>query len=98
MASNGEAFRCLQGQSVAPPEVLAAAELATLVRATLTEMPQEYEAVLTAKYLDGESVERIASQQHSTVTAVRSRLARARQMFRQMLLRHSVFAADKGPS
>ncbi|HWG46353.1 MAG TPA: sigma-70 family RNA polymerase sigma factor [Gemmataceae bacterium] len=92
---NGQVLRCLEGQSVAPPEVLAAAELATLVRATLTELPAEYESVLTAKYLDGESVEHIASQQRSTVTAVRSRLARARQAFRQMLLRYSVFADDK---
>jgi RNA polymerase sigma-70 factor, ECF subfamily len=95
---NGHVLRCLEGQDAAPPEVLAAAELATLVRATLTELPDEYESVLTAKYLDGESVEHIASQQSSTVTAVRSRLARARQAFRQLLLRSSAFAADKGPS
>jgi RNA polymerase sigma-70 factor (ECF subfamily) len=97
-ARNGSTLRCLEGQGATPPEVLAAAELATLVRATLTELPDEYESVLTAKYLDGESVENIASRQRSTVTAVRSRLARARQAFRQMLLRHSVFAGDKGPS
>ena len=95
-AQNGYVMRCLEGQSVAPPEVLAAAELADLVRATLTELPDEYETVLTAKYLDGESVEQIANSQRSTVTAVRSRLARARQAFRQMLLRYSVFSGDKG--
>jgi RNA polymerase sigma-70 factor (ECF subfamily) len=79
-------------------DLLAAAELATLVRATLTELPDEYESVLTAKYLDGESVECIASRERSTVTAVRSRLARARQAFRQMLLRSPAFVGDKGPS
>jgi RNA polymerase sigma-70 factor, ECF subfamily len=94
---NGRVLRSLEGQGSAPPEVLAAAEMATLVRATLTELPDEYESVLTAKYLDGESVEHIASQQRSTVTAVRSRLARARQAFRQLLLRSTAFAADKGP-
>jgi RNA polymerase sigma-70 factor (ECF subfamily) len=98
LARNGQALRCIEGNGVAPPEVLAAAELATLVRATLTELPAEYEIVLTAKYLDGESVEHIADQQRSTVTAVRSRLARARQAFRQILLRYSVFAGEKGPS
>ena len=97
-SGNGRVLRCLQGESVAPPELLAAAELATLVRATLTELPLEYETVLTAKYLDGESVEEIARQERSSVTAVRSRLARARQAFRQMLLRYSVFAGDKGPT
>jgi RNA polymerase sigma-70 factor, ECF subfamily len=93
---NGQVLRCLEGQRVAPPDVLAAAELATLVRATLTELPAEYESVLTAKYLDGESVEHIACQQCCTITAVRSRLARARQAFRQLLLHYAVFADDKG--
>ena len=74
---------------------LAAAELADLVRASLTELPSEYGTVLAARYLDGESVEHIASQERSTVTAVRSRLARARQAFRQILLRYSVFAGDQ---
>ncbi|HEY7424475.1 MAG TPA: sigma-70 family RNA polymerase sigma factor [Gemmataceae bacterium] len=96
LTRNGRFFRCLEGASDAPPELLAAAELATLVRAALTELPAEYEMVLTARYLDGESVEQIASQERSTVTAVRSRLARARQAFRQILLRYSVFAGDKG--
>lgn len=78
-----------------PLDSLAAAELADLVRATLTELPSEYGTVLAARYLDGESVEDIASQERSTVTAVRSRLARARQAFRQILLRYSVFAGDQ---
>ena len=81
-----------------PPSALdslAAAELADLVRAALTELPTEYGTVLSARYLDGESVEHIAGQEHSTVTSVRSRLARARQAFRQILLRYSVFAGDK---
>ena len=95
---NGRVLRSLQGQEAAPPDVLAAAELATLVRATLTELPDEYQRVLTAKYLDGESVENIARRERDTVTAVRSRLARARQAFRQLLLRCSAFAAHKGPS
>ena len=59
-----------------------------------TELPAEYETVLTARYLDGESVEHIANLERSTVTAVRSRLARARQAFRQILLRYSVFAGE----
>jgi RNA polymerase sigma-70 factor (ECF subfamily) len=95
---NGLALRYLQGQGEAPPEVLAAAELATLVRATLAELPPEYETVLTARYLDGDTVDDIAGRQHSTVVAVRSRLARARQAFRQLLLRYAVFASPRGDS
>lgn len=78
-ASNG----ALQARADAPAEVLEAAELATLVRATLTELPVDYETLLTAKYLDGASVEHIADRQSSTTTAVRSKLARARQAFRE---------------
>jgi RNA polymerase sigma-70 factor (ECF subfamily) len=77
---NGE---LLANREAAPPEVLEAAELALLVRATLTELPADYETLLTAKYLDGESIEAIASQEQSTSTAVRSKLARARQAFRE---------------
>jgi RNA polymerase sigma-70 factor (ECF subfamily) len=95
-ARNGQTLRCLQGEGAAPPEVLAAAELATLVRATLTELPVEYETLLTAKYLDGIPVDDIASRERSTAGAIRSRLARARQAFRQLLLRYSVFASAKG--
>lgn len=84
-----------QGISPSALDSLAAAELADLVRAILTELPSEYGSVLAARYLDGESVEHIAGQEHSTVTAVRSRLARARQALRQILLRYSVFAGDK---
>jgi RNA polymerase sigma-70 factor (ECF subfamily) len=91
-------LRHLNGEGPAPPEVLAADELATLVRATLTELPAEYGDLLTAKYLDGVPVDDIASREHSTPVAVRSRLARARRAFRQLLLRYSVFAGAEEPS
>jgi RNA polymerase sigma-70 factor (ECF subfamily) len=91
-------LRHLNGEGPAPPEVLAAAELAALVRATLTELPAEHGDLLTAKYLDGVSVDEIATREQSTAVAVRSRLARARRAFRQLLLRHSVFASVKEPS
>lgn len=73
----------------APPELLEAAELATLVRATLTELPADYESLLTAKYLDGASVEHIAERASSTATAVRSKLARARTAFREAFGKHA---------
>lgn len=84
---NGELFT---DRETAPAELLESAELATLVRATLTELPADYESLLTAKYLDGESVETIATQEQSTSTAVRSKLARARQAFRQAFEKYSV--------
>ena len=62
-------------------------EVAEAVRAALGELPAEYEQLLTAKYSDGDSVERIAGRERLTETAVRSKLARARAAFRAAYLR-----------
>jgi RNA polymerase sigma-70 factor (ECF subfamily) len=87
---SGAVRRYLDGrESVPPEEALASAELATLVRATLTELPEDYGLLLTAKYLDGLPVEDIARQVRSTSTAVRSKLARARQAFREAFAKHT---------
>jgi RNA polymerase sigma-70 factor (ECF subfamily) len=88
-ASNGRLSRWIDGTDAAPSALLETAELATLVRATLTELPDDYESLLTAKYLDGDSVEQIAARESSTGTAVRSKLARAREAFRQAFARFS---------
>ncbi len=66
-----------------PGDPLEAAELAFLVRATLVELPADYEQLLTAKYLDGESVDAIAVRERCTPVAIRSKLARARLAFRE---------------
>jgi RNA polymerase sigma-70 factor (ECF subfamily) len=88
-AGNGQIERWLEGGGEAPPALLDAAELATLVRATLTELPEDYESLLAAKYLDGQPVEEIAGHHRSTVVAIRSKLARARRAFREAFLKHA---------
>ena len=77
----------LESHQQSPAETLLSAELAAMVRGVLAELPADYESVLTAKYFDGESVEQIAGGNQCTVTAVRSRLARARQAFREIFLK-----------
>jgi RNA polymerase sigma-70 factor (ECF subfamily) len=62
--------------------------MAELVRAALATLPPDYAFLLTARYLDGESVDVIAVQERSTEVAVRSKLARARQAFREVFARH----------
>ena len=57
-------------------------ELADLVRSILAELPVEHAALLTAKYIDDESLERLAAQFGTTVEAAKSKLARARRDFR----------------
>jgi RNA polymerase sigma-70 factor (ECF subfamily) len=93
--SNGRLLSWLDGHEPSPPDALAAAELVTLVRATLSELPEDYETVLTAKYLDGESVEVIARRERSSESAVRSKLARARQAFRLAFRRYADYSPDR---
>ncbi len=96
-ASNGRVQKWLDGEGASPQEALEASELAELVRATLAELPLEYEDVLTAKYLDGVSVEQLAGRDRCSETAVRSRLARARTAFRTAFAKHAEVPAG-GPS
>ena len=86
-ASNGRLARWLDGTETAPPDLVEAAELSLLVRCTLLELPDDYESLLTAKYFDGDSIEQIAGRERSTATALRSKLARAREAFRQTFAR-----------
>jgi RNA polymerase sigma-70 factor, ECF subfamily len=85
--NNRRIVEWLEGRERAPAEVLQSAEVAALVRIALNKLPVDYGAVLTAKYFDGASVEQIAGAERCSATAVRSRLARARQAFRQVFLR-----------
>jgi RNA polymerase sigma-70 factor (ECF subfamily) len=61
----------------------AAAEKAERVALALVALPEQYEAVLRAKYLDRMSVEAIAADRGTTAKAVESLLSRARQAFRE---------------
>ncbi len=79
----------LEDRQEMPDEALANTELASMVRATLTELPADYETLLTAKYFDGDTVKQIAGQQRCSAEAVRSKLARARRAFRQAFARFS---------
>ena len=81
--SNGQLLSWLEGKEPAPPDTLIVAELATLVRAALTSLPEEYASLLTARYLDGETVAQIATRERISEVALRSKLARARQAFRE---------------
>ena len=67
---------------VNPFDRAALSEQAAVVRAVLLELPDEYALLLSAKYFDEISVEQLAADTRSSETAVRSKLARARQAFR----------------
>jgi RNA polymerase sigma-70 factor (ECF subfamily) len=62
-------------------------EQAQQIARALAELPEHYEALLRAKYLDQQSVAAIAAGRGETVKAVESMLTRARQAFRETYLR-----------
>jgi RNA polymerase sigma-70 factor, ECF subfamily len=66
-----------------PLEDLADSEHAAAVRLALLELPEDYERLLTAKYLCQETLAQMAVQERISEVAVRSKLARARDLFRQ---------------
>ena len=64
------------------------------VAATLGALPERYEAVLRAKYLDGLSVLEIAAEWNDSPKSIESLLSRARQAFREYYPEH-VFVAGR---
>jgi RNA polymerase sigma-70 factor (ECF subfamily) len=56
------------------------------VALALASLLEHYEAVLRAKYLDGNSVAEIACERHETPKAIESLLTRAREAFRGIYL------------
>ena len=86
------------GEAALPDEPAAGAEVASMVRATLTELPSDYELLLTAKYFDGATVEEIAGARACSATAVRSKLARAHRAFRKAFCRATRKAFSRASS
>jgi RNA polymerase sigma-70 factor (ECF subfamily) len=74
----------LNGHLPAPDAERARREQAERVAQALGRLPDHYEAVLRAKYLDGQSVADIAAASGDTPKAVESLLTRARQAFREV--------------
>ena len=79
---DGEKIDWINAREDTPPEVLQARELAALVRFALIKLPDEYQRLLLAKYVDGQSVNKIAEDMDCSPVAVTSKLARARKTFR----------------
>ena len=69
----------IDGEDPAEESLLAALD------ASLSEMEPEARKLLSAKYLDGRSVQAIAEEWELTAKAVESRLTRARQQLRTLL-------------
>ena len=95
-AGNGELGRWLDQAIDEPADLLQTKALAALVRAALVELPNDYGALLSARYLDGDTVDEIAASQQQTATSIESKITRARQAFRDAFQRLTVNYADAG--
>jgi RNA polymerase sigma-70 factor (ECF subfamily) len=84
---DGSAKHWVAGSGDAPLDVLESRELGSLVRATLLELSDDYQMLLTRKYLDGASGEEIARETDGTSEGVRAKLMRARRAFRKVFLK-----------
>ena len=62
-------------------DLLQRRELVDLVRYVLAQVPADYATLLSAKYLDEQSLEDLAEQTGTSTEAVKSKLARARRAF-----------------
>jgi RNA polymerase sigma-70 factor (ECF subfamily) len=70
---------------VDPENELLRREQAEHVRRVLADMPADYAWLLVAKYVDDEPIAAIAAALAANAEAVRSKLARARRLFRQAI-------------
>ena len=85
-ARRGRLHQSLNGQvpSVPPAETaLEQRERSERIARALALLPEHYEAVLRAKYLDQQSVAQIAENSNDSPKAIESLLTRARQAFRE---------------
>jgi RNA polymerase sigma-70 factor (ECF subfamily) len=84
LASRRERLRRPATEPVAEPadDALQRREQAEQVARALCALPERYEAVLRARYLEGRCVADIAAAANESVKAVESLLSRARQAFR----------------
>ncbi|MCX7424757.1 MAG: sigma-70 family RNA polymerase sigma factor [Planctomycetia bacterium] len=71
--------------SLVPDDVLEQIERADAVRAALSLLKEEHRDVLVWKYVEGLSVDQIASQAGATAKTIESRLTRARARMRELL-------------
>jgi RNA polymerase sigma-70 factor (ECF subfamily) len=82
-ARRASRLRPLNGPYTAPADNADRGKAESVARA-LAQLPEHYEAVLRAKYLDQQTVDQIAADRNETPKAIESLLTRARQAFREV--------------
>jgi RNA polymerase sigma-70 factor, ECF subfamily len=82
----GQLAQRLRQGTPAPEAAPVSAEEAAHVRSTLAGLSDDHRSVLAARYCEEVPLEEIARLAESSITAVRSKLARARRAFREAFL------------
>jgi RNA polymerase sigma factor (sigma-70 family) len=85
VSENAESIELADNALLLPQEVMERVERLQLVRAAMTAIPQSHQLVLRQKYVDGRSVQEIATAMKTTAKAVESSLSRARMRLRMLL-------------
>ncbi len=80
-----------------PGDVLERAETRDLVHMAIANLPDAYRNALTRKYVDGESLESLATELGISIDATKSLLARARRAFRETLATLSTHFSEVSP-
>ena len=80
-----------------PGEVLERTETRDLVHMAVANLPEQYRTALTRKYVDGESLETLATELGISVEATKSLLARARRAFRDTFATLSANFSEVSP-
>lgn len=70
-------------QGAGPAEAALLTDETDCLRMTLAALPDEYQSVLTARYLEEIPIDMLAAQSSCSAGAMRSKLARARKAFRE---------------
>jgi RNA polymerase sigma-70 factor (ECF subfamily) len=96
VAESTESIELADNALLLPQEVMERVERSQLVRAALTAIPQSHQVVLRQKYIDGRSVQEIATAMETTARAVESSLSRARARLRTLLGPYFAPAAQQG--
>jgi RNA polymerase sigma factor (sigma-70 family) len=85
VSEKAESIELADDALLLPQEVMERVERLQLVRAAFTAIPQSHQVVLRQKYVDGRSVQEIATAMKTTAKAVESSLSRARTRLRTLL-------------
>jgi RNA polymerase sigma-70 factor, ECF subfamily len=86
----------LGNESADPAAEMVRREQADQVRNMLAEMPADYAWLLVAKYVDDQPIAEMSAELALGAEAVRSKLARARRLFRTAMSRQRVAPAATG--